>query len=149
MGMFDYVQCSGPEFVCSEGHRLDDEEFQTKDLGNGLDRWNIDGVLDGPDGGSGYGYPVDRPFSGKLNVYCSCSKCPAFVCYDTYNLWSCWVELEVIIKADKVTSVTRVSDSTDVWLNSSDVKYCWGPMPHAEARRMHVSHVFYRDNSEL
>ena len=33
MGLFDTVTVRDPRFVCSEGHDLSDEEFQTKDLG--------------------------------------------------------------------------------------------------------------------
>lgn len=33
MGLFDYVTVRGPSFVCSEGHDLSGEEFQTKDFG--------------------------------------------------------------------------------------------------------------------
>jgi hypothetical protein len=32
MGLYDTVKVSDPRFVCSEGHDLSDEEFQTKDL---------------------------------------------------------------------------------------------------------------------
>lgn len=139
MGLFDRLTCIGPEFRCSEGHDLADEEFQTKDLGCTMGYGTIDGGrLTFEDGG--WGDPLASPISATIDVYCSCAKCPAFVQAGTGNLVAHWVAFDVAIVDDVVASVTRTSPSCPEWLASEPaLEYmAEGPMGHAEAERLHV-----------
>lgn len=141
MGLFDYVYCSGPEFVCSEGHPLDGE-YQTKDLGCTMGGARFGGMgsrLEFDDGG--YGDTLRRPFLGVVNIYTSCQKCPAFVQAGTHNLCDCWVEFEVEFVDDVVRAIKRVSPSTAEWLKSEPLrewmKGCHGPVSWDEAQALH------------
>jgi hypothetical protein len=145
MGLFDYVKCSGREFVCSEGHSLADMEFQTKDLGCSMGNAEIGGVgssLVFDSGGYEYG-ALRRPLLGVVNVYTACMKCPAFVQAKSHNLCDCWVEFEVEFVDDVVRAVKRVSPSTADFLKSAAsaeyLKGAHGPMPYPEAQALHCS----------
>src|SRR5688500_9315610 len=106
MGLFDYVSVDHPAFVCSEGHDLSDEEFQTKDLGCTMGGAHIGATrISIQDGGWGETQPV--PFSGTIEVYASCTRCPAFVQNETFNTHPVSVEFSVEIANNQIVSVTR------------------------------------------
>ncbi len=136
MGLFDYVHVEGAEFVCSEGHDLTNEEFQTKDLGCTMGSASFaDGKLTHRDGGYGDGSPR-RPLLGRFYVYTACKQCPVFVQAKTGNIVDvdCTFELEFV--DDVARSVKRVSKSTAEFLrdtpNETWMKDCIGPMPHSD-----------------
>ena len=138
MGLFDRLECVGPEFVCSEGHDLSGEEFQTKGLGCTMGGGLIThGKLRFCDGGCG-----DEDREVPLEIYCTCRKCPAFVQFGTGNEISCGVEFEVMLDGDRVVSVKRVSQDTADWLASTPLERhmhrCEGPMPYAEVIELHI-----------
>lgn len=143
MGLFDVVHTERAEFQCSEGHDLNGEEFQTKDLGRTMGTWAIADVIDGTPGG--YGDPPRRPLLARLFVYATCERCPAFVQANTFNLCPCGVEFEVEVVDDVVRAIRRVSPSTAEWLESEPKEAymvgCYGPMPFAEAERMHQTRM--------
>ena len=102
MGLFDYVSVNDPRFVCSEGHDLRGEEFQTKDFACSLGTITIstDGVTTRAFGG--LGDPIDwrRPLNGSANVYAGCSQCAS-------DKWRAWVEFVVTFEDDKPIRVER------------------------------------------
>lgn len=143
MGLFDYVECDGTEFVCSEGHSLVSEEFQTKDLGKSMGRWHIATTLTGEPGGCQMAdeWPAERyrALTATLNVYCSCTKCPAFLQAVSANVIDVWCEFDVELVAGVVKTVRRVSESTADFLAKAStrdyLKGAEGPMPYADACR--------------
>lgn len=140
MGLFDYVHISDPRIVCSEGHGLCDLEFQTKDLGCTYGGAKIaDGKISIADGG--YGYPPTLPFLGRISVYTTCEKCPAFVAPKTGNIHGVWVEFKIEIVDDLVRSIVRTSPTTKEWaettLKLGHMKECAGPMPYDQAVELH------------
>jgi len=149
MGLFDTVTVRDARFVCSEGHDLSGEEFQTKDLGCTMGSAAID-TVSAPDTkhltlyGGGWNRPPRLPFLGRIHVYCSCSSCPAFVQAGTGNLCPTNVTFEVEVIDDMVRAITRVSESTaDFLVNEPQKPYmvgCEGPMSHEEARRRHIEY---------
>lgn len=141
MGCFDYVKCLDPEFVCAEGHHLSDEEFQTKDLGETMGTWTIsNGELKGEDGG--WGDSPELPFLGRIEVYCTCTKCPAFVQKGTGNLLGCSVDFTVEIVDNKVRKVERTFQQTEEWLRAQPwAEGCLGPFTYDEARQKHIAHI--------
>ncbi len=142
MGLFDYLNVQGADFVCSEGHDLSVEEFQTKDLGSTMGSAFIDEERITITPGD-WGEPPKMPFLGRMHIYTTCSKCPAFVQATTQNLCATWVEFEVTIVDDKIRSVTRISPTTAEYLETEPKKPymvdCLGPMPYEEAYRIHLS----------
>jgi hypothetical protein len=149
MGCFDTLNCSGPEFVCSENHDLSIEEFQTKDLGETMGDFNISGnVLTGMDGE--WGDFVMFPFTGELNIYCTCTQCPAFVQAKTHNLVGCGVEFKVELVGNQVVKVTRTSTPTEDWVLEEPklpwMENCLGPMPWEEAEEIHRNAIMPRLN---
>ena len=142
MGFFDYVHVSDDRFVCSEGHPLSGEEFQSKDFGCVMGSVGItDGVL------SFHAGCIDEepsPDSNEAEVYCDCKQCPAFVQDGTGNLVACWVEFRIKIEGNRVVSVERTSKPTAEWLThepaQDHMKDCEGPMTYAEAYDLHVQY---------
>jgi hypothetical protein len=145
MGLFDYVHVHDARFVCSEGHDLRGEEFQTKDLGctMGDSAIGADGVLDFRDGG--YGDPPKMPLNETIATYCTCRKCPAFVQDGTSNLIAMGVDFEVKFEGGRAVSVTRVGATTAEWLAKTPGETwmvgCLGPMTYEEARKIHVDGI--------
>lgn len=142
MGLFDYVHASGPEFVCDQGHPMG--EMQTKDLGETMGTLVIeDGHATFHDGGCGD--PPARPLTLTIDVYGHCESCPAFVQAGTMNLVPHGASFDVELRDDRVVSVTRTSETLAEFLmrepNERWMKGCFGPMPHAEAYRMHVDGI--------
>lgn len=146
MGMFDYVRVSGPEFVCSEGHDLSGEEFQTKDLGCTLGyatirsgRMHFEPHLI-ERGRSAEDY---QRFPRVISIGCTCSRCPGFVQANTGNPVGCDVDFEVDLVYDgTVLHARRVGMSTSEWMEWV-VAQPWmagaeGPMPYTEAREMRM-----------
>jgi hypothetical protein len=138
MGLFDYVHVKPDDarFVCSEGHSLSGQEFQSKDFGCTMGDVTIIGnqiVLE--DGG--YGDSPKHPLLGRFYVYCSCHQCPVFVQANSGNLCDVECTFEIEVVDDVIRSVKRVSASTADWLASEPqrewMKNCHGPMPHGEA----------------
>lgn len=145
MGLYDHVHIAGPDlrFVCSEGHDVTGEEFQSKDWGCTMGDVHIAGDAIGHESG-GYGDDVKRPYLGRFYVYCTCTQCPAFVqnwqrpdgsrCHNVIDM-SVTFELEVV--DDKIRNVKRVSTSTADWLRDEPTKEYMrdaiGPMPRAQA----------------
>lgn len=145
MGMFDYVRVRDPRFVCSEGHDLGGEEFQTKDFGCTMgyvgiadDRVNLEN--------GGYGDSPKRPLLGRFDVGCRCAKCPAFVQFGTGNAIACGVNFDVEIIDDAIRSIKRTSPSAAEFVRDQPLlrhmKRCEGPMSYADAIYLHVN---YRD----
>lgn len=146
MGLFDYVYCHGPEFVCSEGHDLSGEEFQTKDLGCTMGSAKIGGGwFSHRDGGWGDSPP--KPMRGEVEIYCSCPLCPVFVQAETFNIVSATVEFSVVIENDRVTSVRRISPSTAEFIEKEpSERYmggCRGPMSLADAKSRRDASKFF------
>ncbi len=142
MGLFDYVSVQGAAFVCSEGHDLSGEEFQTKDLGSTMGSACLeDGQITIIPGD--WGEPPKLPFLGRMHIYCTCRQCPAFVQAKTMNLCGAWVEFEVTIVDDKIRSVTRISQTTTEYLETEPKKpymvNCLGPMPYEDAYQLHLA----------
>lgn len=141
MGLYDSVRLRGPKFVCSEGHDLSAEEFQTKDLGQTMGEWEIGERLVGEFGDYRRDAP-SLPFSGQLDAYASCRQCPAFVQPVTGNMLDCWVEFRLSIVNNSVVAVERISPSTAKWLESDDeyMRKAFGPMSteEAEAKRREI-----------
>lgn len=150
MGLFDRVTVERPEFVCSEGHPLHGELFQTKGLGCTMGHWTLGETLSGEDGG--YGEKPRRPFLGTISVYASCRQCPAFVQARTGNFCDCPVEFDVEIVDDVVRKVTRTSQSTAEWLREEPTRPwmagCRGPMPWTDAHALHMAALAGRGRGE-
>lgn len=141
MGLFDTVRCTHGSFVCSEGHDLSSQDFQTKDLGQTMGNWSISHILEGKDGG--WGEEITRPFLGRINVYGDCPRCPALVQAGTMNFCPTAVEFEVEIVDDIVRSVKRISEDTQKQLQTEKqqpwMEDCYGPMDYDEAYKLHCS----------
>jgi hypothetical protein len=143
MSMFDSVKVYDAWAVCSEGHSLVDEEFQTKCFERSLDRLTIrDEVLS-----EGDQFALDgKSFTGFINIYCTCRKCPAFVQAKTHNLMDVWIEFTIELRESRVVEVKRVSKSTADWLKEEPTKP-WmkdgfaGPMSYEKAYAMHVGRI--------
>ena len=140
MGFYDTVHVTSPLFVCSEGHDMRGEQFQTKDLGETMGHATIGTKLELDLGD--WNAPVASLFTGTIDIYTSCRQCPAFVQAKTWNVLDAWVEFEVTIAADVVTNVWRRSPSTAEWIASKPttpyMADAYGPMPHAEAQEAHI-----------
>jgi hypothetical protein len=145
MGLFDYVHFDRPEAICSEGHDLRDEEFQTKDLGETMGSASIGDGISIHDGG--YGDTQSRPFSGTIEIYATCRKCPAFVQAETFNTHPVSVDLAVEIRDDKVVSVTRTSaSSAEQIAEAPTLEYmpnCRGPMSYEDAKKRQMDRKFF------
>lgn len=164
MGLFDRLTCQDPRFVCSEGHHLGAEEFQTKDLGCTMGHATID-VADlfvfEP---AMWGEPE---VGTMIAIYADCTQCPAFVQAGTGNLCAAWVEFAVELaeigrKGDhytaRVNHVRRTSEPTAEWLRTEPakpwMKGCLGPMSWDQAQSAHMDHyvrsrVVVADPAEL
>jgi hypothetical protein len=138
MGLFDYVHVCGPEFVCSEGHDLSDEEFQTKDLGCTMGAASVDSdALHFDTRADNWGGPqyVDE---NPVSIYADCHKCPAFVQGETGVVIATPVEFSVTVGSDnKVISIKRTSPDSDVWAreeaNKLYLKDSFGPISYETA----------------
>lgn len=166
MGFYDTVTVCDPRFVCSEGHDLCQEEFQTKDLGGTMGTARIEPALDGAHGigsvGSKMRLTVESgewgesprlPFLGILLVYCHCTKCPAFVQAGTGNLAAVSVEFEVEVISNAIRNIMRVSASTAEFLETKPkqpyMAGCEGPMSYAAAHKRHVEYPRERRSGVL
>ena len=138
MGLFDYVTVNDPRFVCSNGHDLGAEEFQSKDFGCEMGRvlienWHL----------SSHAVCLGTPEAdgSKVEVYCICRQCPAFVQFGTGNLVACEVAFEIELDGGVVKSIIRTSPATNDWLRDEPrerhMKRCEGPMPFREAEQLH------------
>lgn len=140
MGLFDYVSVAGPEFRCSEGHDLSGEEFQTKDLGCTMGYASIGKRISISDGGWGETQP--SPFTGAIEIYTDCKRCPVFVQDETFNMHTVCVEFAVVVVADKVERVTMTSKSSAEQIAEAPtlefMPGCRGPMNYEDAHRRHV-----------
>ena len=148
MGLFDYVHVTDDDrFVCSEGHRLDAEEFQSKDFGCTMGDVTIAAGKISMAGG-GWGHAENAPFHEHVEIYCACSRCPAFVQFGTANLIPCSVEFRLRIHGDQVLTVERTSAPTAEWLLSEPaqawMKRCEGPMPFEDAQHLHRNYATLR-----
>jgi hypothetical protein len=145
VGLFDYVECDRPEFVCTEGHDLRGEEFQTKDLGETMGSAHIGDRLDLRDGG--WGESMSRPFSGTIEVYANCRRCPAFVQAETFNTHPVGVMFDVEIADDVVVKVTRTGKtSAEQLAEAPTLDYmpgCRGPMSYEDAKRRQMDRKFF------
>lgn len=137
MGLFDYVHVTGPAFVCSEGHALAGEEFQSKDFGCTMGHVAIGSVGSAvmmDDGG--YGAAMVPGLTDYIEVYGDCTQCPAFVQTGTGNLVPVWCNFKVHVVKDVVQSIERTSPTTAEFLESTPKQPymvgCFGPMPHSE-----------------
>jgi hypothetical protein len=144
VGVFDYAICKGPEFVCSEGHDLTGQEFQTKDFACVLAYVTIeDGHVTTEEEGPA-GAMTQPPFDSPFTVYTSCERCPVFVQARTGNLCDVCCEFEIAVEGDRILSIKRISETTAEFLTREPsepwMKDCEGPMPRSEswARRMAI-----------
>lgn len=144
MGMFDRYLCSGPAFVCSEGHDLSDEEFQGKSLSCTMAYHSID--VDRLTIGAGYyGETEDLPrYTTTIFVGATCKRCPAFLQAGTFNMIDTTCDFAVTVegKTGKVLAIERCSETTAEFLRVMPSKK-WmvgalGPMPYDEAYRIRV-----------
>ncbi len=141
MGMFDSAYCVGPEFVCTAGHDLSEEEFQTKDLDcslaiiriEGGRAWYVSGGID---------EIPNAAITETLCLNCVCSSCEAFVQAGTGNLIGVYVTFEVDVDAGIVKAIRRVSPPSAEQLAETPrqewMAGCEGPMPYAEAKERHI-----------
>ena len=139
MGLFDYVIVNDSRFVCSEGHDLRDEEFQTHDLGETMGTATIeDGRITMRDGG--WGEAEVPGLIGTIEIYCTCRRCPAFVQDKTANLVPTSIGFDLVVKDDVIAEITRTSPNTEEWLVSTPAQpwmaNCLGPMTYEEAQRI-------------
>jgi len=139
MGLYDDITVADPRFVCSEGHDLSSEPFQSKDFGCAMGAVLIEnGRLKYAQGHFG----TPSPDGNTAEIYCTCRRCPAFVQFGTGNLCGCDVRFEIGITGDVVTTVTRISPATTDWLHNEPLeafmKRCEGPMSYDEALELHV-----------
>lgn len=144
MGLFDYVKVSGPEFKCSEGHDLSGEEFQTKDLGCTMGNATIaDGKLTTTP--SDWGAPFIPGGMALIEIYCNCTRCPAFVQAKTFNLVDHGVTFKVLLEKDVVQRVERVGETSAEFVANTPkqpwMKDCRGPMLYQEAYKLHLEGV--------
>jgi hypothetical protein len=139
MGLFDYVTVNDPCFVCSNGHDLSAEEFQSKDFGCTMGRVVIENERVSSHDGY-FGKP--EADSKTVEIYCTCRQCPAFVQFGTGNLIGCDVTFEIELDGSAVKLVTRTSPATNDWLRDESLKRhmkrCEGPMPYRDAELLHV-----------
>lgn len=140
MGLFDTVYVADYRFRCSEGHWLGAEEFQTKDLGEGMETYVIGDDRIDPLPDYVWGTRVVR-------IYCACRQCPAFVQSDTFNVVDCWVEFDVTFDDGKLVDVKLTSMPTADWLKAQPtekfMKGCLGPMPWEEAQKVSLERIAY------
>lgn len=146
MGLFDYVRVQGEEYVCSEGHNLEQESFQSKDFGCTMGTVSLGGVgitVTMEDGG--YGHPEIPGLTDYVEVYGDCTRCPAFVQMPTGNLVATWVTFKVHIVKDVVQGVERTSQSTADFLAKEPgqkwMEGCLGPMSYQDAYTKHIEMV--------
>jgi hypothetical protein len=142
MGMFDWVHIKDERFVCSEGHDVCGNEFQTKDFDCVLGYVTItDGVVGFQSGCVGLP-PCDVEFTGTFEAYADCKQCPAFVQYGTGNMCGVSVCFDVDVKDGQVTAVRRTSESTAEFLEREPARdymaNCEGPMPYEQAMQRHI-----------
>lgn len=138
MGLFDYVTVSDPRFICSNGHDLSAEEFQSKDFGCKMGRVAIENGRISSHAGY-FGEP--EADSNKVEIYCTCRQCPAFVQFGTGNLIGCDVSFEIELDGAMIKSIVCTSPATNDWLRDEPLeqymKRCEGPMPYADAEHLH------------
>jgi hypothetical protein len=145
MGLFDYVVVDDPNFICSEGHDLRVEEFQSKDFGCTMGTVSIvlDGMVRIENGG--FGGDLDYPLNGHFYIYAGCTRCPAFVQVDTYNLIAHMVEFKITVIDGMCVRIERHSPSTKEWIENEPkqqyMENCIGPMPWKEAYALHIDHL--------
>ncbi len=144
MGLFDYVSVNDPRFVCSEGHDMRGEQFQTKDLGCTMGDASIGASLIVRDGG--WGDTLPQPFTGEIEIYTDCPMCPAFVQAETFNVHPVGVEFTVVVECDAVVRITRTSPtSAEQIAEAPTLRYmpnCRGPMSHEDACKRKMDHKF-------
>lgn len=142
MGLYDHVHVDDERFVCSEGHPLSGEEFQSKDFGCTMGDVSVSGGRVGFAPGEWGDGPVERPLLGRFCIYTTCKKCPAFVQAHTCNLCDMSVEFVIEVIDDAIRKVTRVGPTTAEWLRDEPKKPYMdgarGPMPWAEAQHEHI-----------
>lgn len=139
MGLFYYVYVDDPRFVCSEGHDLSGEEFQSKDFGCEMGSVT---VANGTVTTRKVCLGEPSPSGDTAEVYCTCTKCPAFVQFGTGNIVGHDVNFVLRLKGRDVVTITRDSPDTAAWLISEPasrwMRRCEGPMPYAEAMQVHI-----------
>lgn len=145
MGLFDYVTVNDPRFVCSEGHDLSGEEFQSKDFGCMMGQVTIE---NGRTSSRQVYLGVPEADSSVVEIYATCTKCPAFVQFGTGNLAGCSVAFDVKLNGDAVESIERTSQSTSEWLAAEPARdwmhRCEGPMPYNDALELHINYGILR-----
>ena len=138
MGMFDYFQCSGPEFVCSEGHDLSGEEFQGKYMDCTLATHSIaDSVLS-----LGDEQTLPR-WTTTIFVGASCSRCPVYVQAVTANTChaaDCRFAVTVEGKTGRILAIERCGESTAEFLAAAPTREylrgAIGPLPSDVAEEL-------------
>lgn len=136
MGLFDTFTIYDERVVCSEGHDLSYVEFQTKDLGQTMGHWTIEGGrLYGQPGG--WGVEPDMPVTETLYVYSSCPLCPAFVQAATANIVDTPLDFLIAIRDNLVVTVERISESAAEFVATAPhdpgMQGCVGPMSREDA----------------
>jgi hypothetical protein len=146
MGMFDYVHVD-ERFTCPDGHSLADMEFQTKDLDCTLGSIELIGERVQFVDSMGLGAPHRGIYTGPIEFYGSCERCPAFVQAETFNLIDFPVWFAVWIVEDEIRDIKRVSPSLGEWLHSEPrqphMHNCRGPMSHDDAKRARTNRSFF------
>lgn len=139
MGLFDNVTVRDPRFVCSNGHDLSGEEFQSKDFGCQMGQIAIeDGRISARAGFLGN----PEADSDTVDIYGTCRQCPAFVQFGTGNLVGCDVSFEIKLDGDVIKAIVRTSPATNDWLRDEPLKWhmsrCEGPLPYQDAAQLHA-----------
>lgn len=138
MGLFDHVTVKDPRVVCSNGHDLSAEEFQSKDFGCEMG-WVA--IENGHVSSRAVFLGKPEADSNKIEIYGTCQQCPAFVQFGTGNLIGCDVSFEIELDGDTIKAVVRTSPATNDWLHDEPLepymKRCEGPMSYQDAERLH------------
>ncbi len=145
MGMFDSLRCIGPQFVCSRGHSLADEEFQTKDFdcelawhlieNDTLTFYGAEAVRESEVSKHGiFERHEHAPHLGNIFVYTSCHQCPCYVYGEVGTVVACWCEFKVRLVDNKVEAVERTAEDYDEFARrQAELPDLAGPIPLAEA----------------
>jgi hypothetical protein len=147
MGMYDYVTVNRPEFVCSEGHDLSDEEFQTKCFDCVFGYVHVGESLTTSQGPLKIA-PNLGTFESHFDTGAVCKRCPAFVQAETFNVIPVSVDFRVYHQADKILKIVRISsESTADFLASTPTREwmgeCRGPFPYRDAQQRQRDQKFF------
>lgn len=113
----DFVTDGDPRFTCAHGHVVDN--FQTKSLGCGLDRYRLVGDVihveqfTYDDDGEPAHKDLDRrSFTNTINIHTSCSECRPVASKQPHGVvqHEVWVSFNLEVYRGELKSITRAED---------------------------------------